>query len=73
MSMGENVNVERMIAALIVSCPEEKQRNAIWTKYINERDAPGGSVTKAAIYAAGTWYQYMSNAMGLYEQSTGGG
>jgi hypothetical protein len=71
MSVNPNVNVERMTAALLISCPEKARREAMWTTYLKERDA-GGEVN-AAIYAAGEWYEYMSNAMGLNEKSTGAG
>jgi hypothetical protein len=73
MSINPNVNVERMTAALLISCPEKAIRERMWKLYLKERDAPGGGEVNAAIYAAGEWYEYMSNAMGLNEKSTGAG
>ena len=69
---GQNINIDRMTAAILISCPEENRRNELWTIYETERDKPNGNQITASVLAVGGWYQYMSFAMGLTEQSRGG-
>jgi hypothetical protein len=71
MALDNNFNVERGTAALIICCPEANKREAIWAKFISERDKTG-SLTTASVLAVGEWYTYMSSAMGLHEKSYGG-
>jgi hypothetical protein len=76
MAKPEGVSIDGLTAAVIISCTEEAQREAMWQAYLDERDKQdGGSAAKftASVYAIGKWYQYMSNSMGLTERSTGGG
>lgn len=79
MATNPNVNIDRMTAAILISCPEDKQREAMWKEYCKLRDDEKTGeeqltrVLTASVMAVGKWYQYMSNAMGLNEKSTGGG
>lgn len=70
-SGGAEINVERMTAALLITCPEKKQRETMWKTFIDQRKELDSEVA-ASVYAVGDWYEYMSNAMGLNEKSVGG-
>lgn len=72
MAINPDVNVDRMTAAILISCPEKAQREEMWKRYLAEKEKQDGNVVTASVYAVGDWYQYMSNAMGLNEKSTGG-
>lgn len=72
--MVEKYGVEGATAAILISCPERNVREEMWKRYTDERDKEnGGNEVTASVYSVGDWYQYMSDAMGLNEKSTGGG
>ena len=71
-SGGEQINIQRMTAALIITCPEKSKREEIWQTFLTEKDKPNGNEMSASVYAVGEWYQYMSNALGLNESTYGG-
>ena len=72
MATSKDINIDRMTAALLICCPEEHTREELWKKYTDERDKQDGNQITASVLAVGGWYQYMSFAMGLTEQSRGG-
>ena len=72
MATSKDINIDRMTAALLICCPEENRRKELWDLYEKERDREGGNQITASVLAVGGWYQYMSSAMGLTEQSRGG-
>lgn len=72
MATSKDINIDRMTAALLICCPEEHKREELWKKYTDERDKQDGNQITASVLAVGGWYQYMSFAMGLTEQSRGG-
>jgi hypothetical protein len=79
MATNPDVNIDRMTAAMLICCPEKQQRELMWNKYTEERNAGVGTedeairIVSASVHSVGDLYEYMSNAMGLNEKSTGGG
>jgi hypothetical protein len=71
--MTNTYGIEGATAALLITCTEKPQREAMWKRYTDERDKQDGNLVTASVYSVGDWYQYQCNAMGLNEQSTGGG
>jgi hypothetical protein len=69
MATNPDFIIDRGTAALIIACPEEEQRNRIWQSYIDEKAKT--NEVNASVIAVGKMYTYMSDAMGLYEKSTG--
>jgi hypothetical protein len=79
MSTGEHINIDRMTAALLISCTDTGKRKKLWESYVSEKKKiveDGESVvsadTTASVLAVGDWYEYMSKSLGLTEQSIGG-
>ena len=79
MAVGEHVNIDRMTAALLISCTETKQRKTLWETYLTEKKAVLDkgeedltAETTASVEAVGQWYEYMSKMLGLTETSIGG-
>ena len=74
MAANKDVNIDRMTAAILISCPENDQRERLWKLYRDTRDKDNNDdQLTASVVAVGAWYQYMSGAMGLTESSTMGG
>ena len=78
MAANPDVNMDRMTAAILISCPEKAQRERLWKLYVDTRDEDENlpmetRVLTAAIKACGEWWQYQCNAMGLNDETTGGG
>ena len=72
MSTNPEVNVDRMTAALLISCTQTKKREEMWEKYTKAKNENGGNEVFASVIAVGEWYEYMSESLGLSEKSVGG-
>lgn len=72
MAVSENVNIDRLTAALLISCTEKRQREGMWEEYIKLKETPDLNPTTASVHAVGMWYEFMSKSLGLTEQSVGG-
>jgi hypothetical protein len=79
MSTGEHINIDRMTAALLISCTETQEREKMWNTYRTERkrltdegETDLTAETTASVLAVGKWYEFMSKCLGLTEQSIGG-
>ena len=72
MASNPEVNIDRMTAALLISCTHKTKREQMWQTYMDKKSQDGCNEVTASVYAVGEWYEYMSNALGLNDQSVGG-
>lgn len=79
MAAGEKISIDKMTAALLISCTESTERKKLWDQYLTEKkrildqgEPTASAETTASVIAVGGWYEFMSKSLGLTETSVGG-